>query len=86
MAAVGGAGTSAKNLRKHVRLTCNHRVLHARQHGGGILVNQLHTTEIWPHKHGAVVYMRGRPHEGIYVTERLATIERRVHEALEGAE
>jgi len=35
---------------------------------------------------GTVVYMRGRPHDGIYVTERLTTVERRVPEALGGAE
>jgi hypothetical protein len=30
--------------------------------------------------------MRGRTRDGIYVTERVATIERRVREALGGAE
>ena len=83
---------SAKNLRNPVRLTINDKVVkHSGQHLSGILVNPLHVVEVWPDIHygivrGTVVYMRGRPHDGIYVTERLTTVERRVREALGGAE
>jgi hypothetical protein len=82
---------SAKNLRKLVRLTINRRVVaHAWQPAERIAVNPLHIVEVWPDIHrgvcrGAVVYVRGRPRDGIYVRERLATVERRVREALGGA-
>jgi len=70
---------SAKNLRNLVRLTCNRKTLHSRQHVG----SPLHIAEAWPSRDGGtVVYMRGRPRDGIYVTERLETVERRVRDAL----
>jgi hypothetical protein len=94
-AASEGGGMS-KNLRKLVRLTLNRAVMaHSMipPAAASIALNPLCIVEVHPDIYhgicrGSVVYLRGRPrHLGsdIYVTERRATVERRVREAFGGA-
>jgi hypothetical protein len=85
---MGGVGMSAKNLRQLVRFTIKRRVPTGKYaRSDQVALNPLHVVEVWPDINvdtcrGSVVHVRGRPRDGINVTERLAMIERRVQEAL----